>query len=344
MWSHLVSPAAASFNPACFHACGIKHHAPKTVMVRGRVGCRNHTWYWAPWVDSRGLSVVKRCLNVSGIHTPIESRENPLPKGEPLHISLPLDPTFCEVNVHVLHPFLKAGSSPLGILFSDIFSHSALLFSYCRSWCHDFSTGQCLFFSFSLTVTFFVSCLRNLCLFRRNADVLFCFPLLKTRWQTPHEVDCTKPQVTKLRLNHSFCLSRKWNLEPTHQESPDQQSLAHGWDKPVAPKERDPATTFLSPGPSLAWASPSFCTAPRSSSSRLHGMLPDSGVVQKRQYDLQNLLSWILFFNGSKTCFFLSQLHLQSTFMHEWGRGQDTRPSKQLCTDWTPLTKKASAL
>lgn len=102
-------------------------------MVRGRVGCRNHTWYWAPWVDSRGLSVVKRCLNVSGIHTPIESRENPLPKGEPLHISLPLDPTFCEVNVHVLHPFLKAGSSPLGILFSDIFSHSALLFSYCRS-------------------------------------------------------------------------------------------------------------------------------------------------------------------------------------------------------------------
>ena len=61
--------------------------------------------------------------------------------------------------------------------------------------------------------------------------------------------------------------------------------------KPVAPKERDPATTFLLLGPSLAWASPSFCTAPQSSSSHLHGMLRDSGVVQKRKYDLQNLLS-----------------------------------------------------
>ena len=72
-------------------------------------------------MNRRGLLVLKRCLNVSGIHTPIESRENPLPKGGPLHISLPLDPTFCEVNVHILHPFLKAGSSPLGILFSDPF-------------------------------------------------------------------------------------------------------------------------------------------------------------------------------------------------------------------------------
>lgn len=70
----------------------------------------------------------------------------------------------------------------------------------------------------------------------------------------------------------------------------------------------------------------------------------DSGVVQKSQDDLQNLLSWILFFNGSKNCFFLSHLHLQSTFMHEWGRGQDTWPSKQLCTDWTPLAEKARAL
>lgn len=82
----------------------------------------------------------------------------------------------------------------------------------------------------------------------------------------------------KLRLNHSFYLSQKWNLEPAHQEPPDQQSLAHGPDRLMAPKKRDPATGKPRLRPQCPpWPGP----APHSAQLlgalplSLHGMLPD---------------------------------------------------------------------
>lgn len=81
-----------------------------------------------------------------------------------------------------------------------------------------------------------MSYLRNHCLFWRNADVLF----------SSVENKMTGPIWSWLYQatgHHSFYLFQKWNLEPARQEPPDQWSLAHGPDRPVAPRERDPATS-----------------------------------------------------------------------------------------------------
>ena len=87
----------------------------------------------------------------------------------------------------------------------------------------------------------------------------------------------TRPQVTKLRLNHSFYLSQKWNLEPAHQEPPDQQALAYGPDRPVAPRERDPATgqpRLRSPSPPRPGPALHSAQLLGALPLGLHGMLP----------------------------------------------------------------------
>ena len=168
---------------------------------------------------------------------------------------------------------------------------------------------------------------------------MFCFPLLKIRWQAPYGVDCTRPQVTKLRLNHSFYLSQKWNLEPAHQESPDQQSSAYG--RGTQP----PANHAYAPRPHRGLGQPlilrsslelflSVCTE----CCLIHELFRKGSVVSRIcSVEPCPLMALKLAFS------FLTYIYNPLLCMN-WGQGRDTRPSKQPSADRTPLTEKASAL
>lgn len=60
--------------------------------------------------------------------------------------------------------------------------------------------------------------------------------LLKTRQQAENELTYAKPQVTKPRLNHSFGLFQKWNLNLVEVEFPDRSKPMQLCNK--SPKQR----------------------------------------------------------------------------------------------------------